>query len=315
MEFDIDAEENDLWRKLIKGLKRSNKWQFGIKIFLILGGTLVSVIGGAMEGPLSPTAGDGVLTQKGMMVILGACAAGFGGFLLLFMEWETPELLDNAKRYIRQVRIYFNERDALLRLDDKRRALLDMQKNIFEACEQIEIKENIDNVAEVILTVGSVNLNAAIGFEAGEAWAFSIFKKVGPGADECMQRIAVHWADRGGEKRDGRSWKKKEGFTGWAWHDGAEVIVEDVNAPEWHGKFSAPQGKRHENDPVRYVSAAAVPIRLGGANEIWGIVTATSNVAGRFKRNPHDVRSQNVDTVRVLARLLATQVALRRQAA
>lgn len=311
MSFDWQDEENQLWEKLIKGLRSSSRWQFFIKVALILGGTLTSVIGGAMTGPLVPTEGSGALTQKGLLVILGGGAAGLGGFLLLLIEWDTPELLNSAKSYVEQVRRYLGERDELLRLDEKRRALLEMQSDIYEACEALALKTDIDVVMRTILEVGSFNINAAIGFESGEIWAFSIFKKVGQGRNQRMSRVAAYWADRQGEVNQARDWKKKEGFTGWAWQDANEIIVEDVRSAEHGGKFDAPSAKRHETDHTRYVSAAAIPVLVGPKDAVWGVVTATSNVAGRFKRNPHDAKAQNVDTVRVLARLIATQVALR----
>lgn len=123
IDFDIQTEEARLWEKLILGLRKSSKWQFLIKVVLILGGTLVSVIGGAMEGPLLPKlipeihgAEIGIVTLKGAMVILGAGCAGLGGALLLFVEWDTPELLNKAKSYVHQIRMYLDERDALLQL-------------------------------------------------------------------------------------------------------------------------------------------------------------------------------------------------------
>lgn len=264
-----------------------------------------------MEGPLVPLAGEGVLTLKGILVILGGGAAGIGGFLLLFVEWDTPELLSYAKSYVEQVRLYLGERDELLRLDDKRRALLEMQSDIYEACEAMPLNRPLSEVLEKILAVGSVNINAAIGFDSGEAWAFSIFQKTGNGRGQKMTRVAVHWADREGEGHSPREWKKKEGFTGWAWHDAQDIIVDDVRLSEHSGKYAAPADKRLDNDMRRYISAAAIPILIGTSDKVWGVVTATSNSAGRFRRNPHDVRAQNVDTVRVLARLIATQVALR----
>ncbi len=264
-----------------------------------------------MEGSLTPKDGDGILTLKGLMVIVGAISAGLGGLLLLYVDWDTPELLDKAKRYVDEVRRYLAERDNLLALDDRRRALLEMQKDIYEACELTGKDVPLDEVVKTIVSFASANLIGAIGFEASEKWAFSVFRRVGDGETAEMKRIAACWADRKREAADGRSWKKKEGLTGWAWHDRQEVVVENVRDAQWGGRFMAPEGKQKADDPARYVSAASIPIEIGEADEIWGVVTATSSATRRFRRDPSDVQSQAVETVRVVARLIAMQVALR----
>lgn len=308
---ELDRAEAELWERLIGALRRSSKAHAAIKVVLILGGAVVGAIGGAMEGGIAPSQGDGLVTLKGLLVALGALGAFAGGVLLLIADWETPDLLDLAKRFVREAKDYLLERDELLKLDDKRRALLEMQSDIYEACENLGRDEPLKAVARAILAVGSVNLNAAIGFEPGERWAFSVFQRVKLGEDEVMKRVAVQWAERDGESKPGRNWKIREGFTGWAWADAEDLIVGNANDPEWNGKYAAPEDKKIGSDAERYVSAAAIPIKVGATDEIWGVVTATSNFENRFKRNPQDVRSQNVDTVRVLARLIATQVALR----
>jgi hypothetical protein len=163
-----------------------------------------------------------------------------------------------------------------------------------------------------MMDAGGIHLQAAMDTDRHELWAFSIFRKsVEPDGVEVMTRIAVHWADRIGEHVLPRTWLKQEGFTGWAWHDGDELIVPNVNDLNYAGRYQVPEYKKRENDEQRYVSAAAIPIRVGEHDEIWGYVTATSNKAGRFKRDPTNLQSQNVETVRALARLIATQVALR----
>ena len=306
----IDAEA-ELWGRLVIALRKSTKWQVFIKIALILGGAALGAVGGGMDGSLLAKTGDGWITLKGVLVIGGALSAFGGGLLLLFADWEAPDLLDSAKRYVAQAKGYLAERDDLLRLDDKRRALLDMQTDIYEACENLPRTTALDAVMKAILAVGSINLHAAIGFDVRERWAFSVFQRLAIDGIDQMQRVAVHWAERNGEDREGRTWRQREGFTGWAWSEAQEVVVADAYDAEWNGRFAAPAAKQHGTDNQRYVSAAAIPIKVGPHDEIWGVVTATSNVAGRFRRNPHDVRSQNVDTVRVLARLIATQVALR----
>lgn len=311
MEYDWLEEEKGLWARLVKGLSRASRWQFVIKIVLILGGTLTSVIGGAMEGPLSPAEGPGVVTLKGLLVFLGGGAAAIGGGLLLWADWDTPELLDAAKRYISQVRVYLDERDELLKLDDKRRSLLELQKTIYEACEAIPRDTDIEHVLAAMVAPIDVEFRTSIGFENNERWALSIFRLVEQDGNEVMKRVVTLWAERGREANEGRCWGPKEGFTGWAWHEGREIIVSDARAVEHSRKFDAPGEKQKPLDAERYVSAAAIPIQVGAEDRVWGVVTATSDMPGRFKSNPTDVRSQNVETVRVLARLIASQVALR----
>ncbi|MXO72075.1 GAF domain-containing protein [Alteraurantiacibacter buctensis] len=306
----VEAEAA-LWGRLVSSLRKSSYWQVAIKIGLILGGAFIGALGGAMEGKLFASSGDGLVTLKGLLVVGGGASAFSGGVLLLLADWETPDLLQDARAYLTEVKRYLVERDGLLRLDDKRRALLEMQSDIYEACESLPRETPIDDVLRAILAVGSINLHAAIGFDVGERWAFSVFRLATVDSEEQMQRVAVHWAERGAEQLEGRNWKIKEGFTGWAWADAEEVVVANAYDAEWNGRFLAPSGKILETDVQKYVSAAAIPIIVGLEDRVWGVVTATSNIAGRFKRNPQDVRSQNVDTVRVLARLIATQVALR----
>lgn len=54
--------EGWIWRRAIKSLRSSRRWQMFIKIGLILIGAVLGAVGGAMEGPLVPSAGSGILT-------------------------------------------------------------------------------------------------------------------------------------------------------------------------------------------------------------------------------------------------------------
>jgi len=310
-ETNLTTEDADLWERLIDKLRLASRWQKAIKVVFVIGGATIGAIGGALEGSLFSPNASGLISVKGFCVILGALMALLGGVLLLFVTEDSSDLLHKAKIYIRTAKHYFDEREVLLQLDDKRRSLLDMQAEIYEACEQYPQTEPIDELVKTILYLASVNLTASIGFDNGERWAFSIFKKVGGEDGERMERIAVHWANRGGENQAARSWKKQQGFTGWAWHDNDELIVADAREDQWNGKYFYQKGNQSVEDRDLYVSAAAIPIKIGAKDEIWGVITATSNTADRFKRNLQDVRSQNVETVRVLARLIASQVALR----
>ncbi len=309
-EFDLATEDADLWERLIEKLRSASRWQKAIKVILVIGGAAISAFGGALGVSILPTTGGEFTALKGVLVTIGLVMSAVGGLLIVLVTEDSSDLLHKAKTYIRMAKHYVVERKDLLQLDDKRRALLDMQEGIYEACEQIPATAPINVLVETILRVASVNLTASIGFDHGERWAFSIFQKTGVGDDERMERIAVQWANRFGETKAARSWKRQQGFTGWAWHDNQELVVADARDSQWGGKYFYQQGNQPVEDRDLYVSAAAIPIKIGANDEIWGIITATSDKPDRFRRNPQDVRSQNVETVRVLARLIASQVAL-----
>lgn len=310
MANDLNQKEDDLWNSLIEALKTSAKWHLAIKWIGIVG-ALICTIGGGMNGGLLTPKMDAV-TLKGLLVSIGGIAAMVSSGLLIFVEWETPKLLDKVRDQIKETRNFIQERDALLRLDGRRRALLELHKDVYEACERAKPDAAIETVVQSIMDAGGIHLHGAMDTESNEVWAFSVFQKTtDQDGQETMNRIAVHWADRSGEQRQGRSWAKREGFTGWAWHDEDELIIHDINDEVYAQRYKVPDYKKHENDEVRYVSAAAIPIWVGADDDIWGVVTATSNKASRFKRDPTNLQSQNVETVRALSRLIATQVAIR----
>jgi hypothetical protein len=310
MAGDLNTSEDAVWQSLIGALQTSARWHLAIKWIGIVG-ALVCTIGGGIDGTML-TSGKDAVTLKGFLVGLGGLSAMVSSALLLWVEWETPTLLGRVRDHIKEARNYLQERDALLALDSKRRALLELHSDVYETCERAKPNATIRTVIQTMMDAGGIHLKGSMDTDRDETWAFSVFEKVvdKDGVEE-MERIAVHWADRIGEQGKPRKWRKQEGFTGWAWHDGDELIVHDVHDPIYAGKYLVPEGKRHDGDHTYYVSAAAIPIRVGVGDLIWGYVTATSNTAGRFRRDPSNVQSQNVETVRVLARLIATQVAIR----
>jgi hypothetical protein len=308
----LDSSEDGVWQSLVSALQKSARWQLAIKCIGI-GSALVCTIGGGINGGMLTAAKDAV-TLKGLLVSIGGVSAMVSSALLIFVDWETPKLLNQVREHIKDARNFLRERDALLDLDGKRRALLELHADVYETCERARADASIETVIQIMMDAGGIHLQAAIDTDRHESWAFSIFRK-SRGRDDVeeMERIAVHWADRIGEQGRPRRWRKREGFTGWAWHDGDELIVHDINDQMYAGRYQGPVEKRRDGDADRYVSAAAIPIRVGVEDEIWGYVTATSNKPGRFKRDPTNLQSQNVETVRVLARLIATQVAIRGQ--
>jgi hypothetical protein len=314
--------EDWIWKRTLKGLRSSRRWQNAIKVVLILCGALIGAVGGGMEGPLRPT-GNGILTLKGLMVIGGGFMAFLGGFLLLFIDENLPELLSGARNLAASARGYLDERDAKDRqladfeaLDRRRRALSTAASLMVEALEQSLTRAGVtvETAIKFMLRMAISNIDAAIGFDAGELWSVSIFRVEGDGADQHLNRIAVLRNDRSTEDEEGRKWCRMEGFVGAAWHSEKEVVIGDSRDPLVVQDYPVPAEKRKDDDAAKYRAMAAIPIRVGPKGQIWGVVAASSNVQDRFRRDPANHRAQNVDTVRMIAKMIALAAAAFRKA-
>ena len=134
----------------------------------------------------------------------------------------------------------------------------------------------VGDALDSMLDSARLRLVAACGFDAGEYWAVTIFAQQG----EEMRKIAALWNDRTASAQPSRSWRKGEGFTGVAWRNGRIVVVPDVEEPGLADAYLLPAEKQRGYDLLRYRSSASIPIIVDGA--IWGVVTATSNLARRF---------------------------------
>lgn len=254
---------------------------------------------------------------------------GVGTIFVSLFDFRRSKLTSEAKDALAHSANYMAEKEALERklanvelLDKRRRFLLFAIQQMHEAVERMPHATPLVTVIEAMLDAGSSDLEGAIGFDAGEKWAFSIFQRQ-PDPDgtkgEIMRRIVVSFNDRQREKArvperpeaQTRHWKKKEGFTGVCWQHDDEVIEADLRIPEIAAQYPVLKAKQKPGDEDRYVSVAVIPIKIGSNNEMWGCVTATSNIPDRWRRAASDPREQNVMVVRQLAQIIAMQVALR----
>lgn len=288
-------------------------WRFAINLVLVVGGGLLAAI--AKLGFVSATATPWLTGIGLVMVFVGGALVAIFDRRRTKLTTSARDALDLAQAFLDQQATLEARIQAAELLDTRRRYLLQAQQVMQEAVERIPQGTDIKTVVEAMLDAGSADLEGAIGFDAGEKWTFSVFRREPleeGGTAEVMRRIAFSWADRSSEKRIGREWRKKEGFTGVSWQRDDEVIEADVTLPEIADQYPVPTAQRRDGDDKRYVSVAVIPIRVGSGDEMWGSVTATSDQAGRWRRVASDPREQNVQAVRVLAQLIAMQVALRR---
>lgn len=154
----------------------------------------------------------------------------------------------------------------------------------------------IGDALDTMLATAKVRLTSACGFDAAEYWAITIFSLDRSGTK--MVKVAALWNDVTASAAPSRSWRSGEGFTGAAWMSNGPVVVPDMALSALADAFSVPEEKRRSYDALRYRSAASVPIFVD--NLVWGIVTATSDKAGRFDLGNVD-SAEAVEVVRDLA--------------
>jgi hypothetical protein len=152
------------------------------------------------------------------------------------------------------------------------------------------------------------SIRKAVDYQGGDFFTVSIFKKEDRGEGERMYRIAAEWTDPERASTGGRSWAFGKGFTGVAWQLACTNRKGDVVEADCSGAEIADKYPVDDPNPERealYRSVAAIPIFVGATNEVWGVVTATTDRIGVFKRDRSNLQVQNVDTIRDVARLAA----------
>ena len=253
-----------------------------------------------------------------VLAITGAALAAFGGAFVALLDYRKLELgtfLTEAEAIaeeaIAEGRTLEVERDTT-RLEgealDRRRLAYRQASNLMrEAAEQSMLADvaTLVSAADFLLKSAVVPIGAAIGFEVDERWAISIFQVQRDGDDALLRRLAGVRAERLAEQAQAREWRLNEGLVGVAWHTGRDGIIEDYRDPQVAIDYPVPELQQRAYDPDRYRSMAAIPIRLGPDQAIWGVVAASSDRTGRFRRDPGNNRVQSVDTVRVIARSAA----------
>jgi hypothetical protein len=141
-----------------------------------------------------------------------------------------------------------------------------------------------------------------------DRWTFTIYQLHG---DKLVVRVTRRWS-RSAEQGPHREWQSGDGHVGQAFKARRELICSNSNDGNVAGFLAAAAADRREYDTEVYVSFASVPIMIGDAETPRGVLSVTSDQAGRFV--PRDARNQNpatpdaVEPLRVAASVIATIV-------
>ena len=191
-------------------------------------------------------------------------------------------------------------------------AMLVALTSMNKAAEVAPPSMKVIDLLESMLDYSQYDLEKAFDFDKLEKWTFSIFsREIVDNVPLMVRRIAR--ARDPNETKDRRRWASGEGFTGYAWHHGVDLVISDRGAPEFAGKFHVPEANRKTTDAKAYVSVAAIPIRIGqDRTDIVGVITVTSDTKDRFLSNPTDPRALNTELIRQIEAIVSVQIAMRR---
>lgn len=182
-----------------------------------------------------------------------------------------------------------------------------------EVAERFDVEASSVAVIEAMLDAALTDINDAFGFTSRDHWTFSIFSREKINGQDVMHRRISRWCDRKAETGDMRDWAVGEGYTGYAWQQGDDVIEPDTSDPVATRYYRVPASKQRADDAREIMSVVAVPIKSGIDEEVVGVITVTSNRTGQFLRDLTDPRAQNVDLVRQIEAIVAVQIAIRRK--
>lgn len=312
--IDDDDEDRAFLEIMREGLAKSFQTQVrraeaifkGIQLILILLGGALATVGGLIDTPPESS-----WDYMGAIGVAGALMALAGGLILRFAEKGVPEQLNDARQAVDAAQRFLSERERLAseisemrQLDGKRRNLIAAHVVMRQVVEQAIVEpSSCERSMKNLLDLAQRPMVAAMNFQADERYTISIYrKKWDLAGEEVLERVLVRRADRAAERSEGRTWKRGEGFTGTAWQRDKDILVSDVTDDVVEAAFHVPEDKQRDDDGVFYKSIAVFPLRVGGENEIWGVLTVTSDRVGRFTNQADD---QNVEAARALAGMLA----------
>ena len=298
---------------LTRRIARVENATFVIRVMLVIGGGLLATVGSLLDAPVA-----GQTNWKMILGLGGALAATAGGVLIAFVERGSPSELNEAREATNLAQRFLSDRERIKSqiadmrgLDRRRRQLIAAQASMKEVAEHALCNGRRDTVALLndLFDVSERALIHSMGYEGGERHSISICQaRDGTGGKE-LREIFDRRSERVMERTVDRVWRPGESFTGAAYQRNAEVVVADTTSDLVRSAFHFPPNTAEAENSVPHRSLVAQPVRIAGWDEPWGVLTVTSDQAGRFSPDPNANGSFNVEAVRTLAGMVALLVA------
>lgn len=315
----LEALADSFWKRIFEYLHKSEALLRWARMIVLLGG-LVATAGGIGASAIDDS---GVSQIVAMIGIVGAVLAVVCVAIQLLFEREQSELFETAKNAVEQSRAYIVNREKLSaeisdmeRLAERRLSLhnfnftaLSLLAPLIGASNQKTDKQAVED----IFAICGSDLLASMAMTHAEKTSITVYRvdEKSP-TDRILTMIKTVRPNKAEERRNSRVWKVGEGYSGMAALRQVEVVVADTMVSGVQTGFHMPpekvlgaEARSVDEEHLRYRSVAAVPI-MSGVGKLWGVVTVSSSMAGRFSIElGNDTALHNVEAVRSLARMIA----------
>lgn len=286
---------------------------------------ILVVVGAALAG-CGQFAPEPYVAIGRVVGVAGVFLAFVGGFWSFVVDDSAANLMSEAQTAIEEATAMSAELTSLKREIEREREQfneerLDYEDNVevisqlyttsaalreFVENEVVRYDGNIGKTMQKLLDMVARQIHELLAFNGGEHWTLSVFQAFPSSeAGNVLKHIAGQRADRNDEVKEHRSWGPGEGAVGHCFQLERELIIKDTQDREAASLFHIPAHLMHPDDAQKYVSFAAVPIKVHSFAKPWGVLIASSDRPNRFLTDGSGNGDIQTEPLRMLAGMIA----------
>ncbi len=283
------------------------------------------VLGAALAG-FGQFFPDAYQTAGRVIGVVGVGLAFMGGIWSYIVDESTaPDLISNAQIAIDEAsklksQLIASQLQINLERDGFSEQCLEYEDE-FEYLSQLyttsnAVREYVENeiikydgdmarATQNMLDLVARQVHTLLAFHGGEHWTLSVYKADEKDGKWLLHLIAGQRADRTDEARDHRAWGPGEGAVGHCFQLERELIIRNTQDREQANWFHIPPALMRPDDANKYISFAAMPIKVSGLAKPWGVLIASSDQIGRFQTDGSGKGDIQTEPLRMLTGMIA----------
>lgn len=226
------------------------------------------------------------------------------------------EATDAAKEKERELQLRFAPiEDQLSELEGTLKRSIELynamrsMRDAVDAIVQVNPKRiDLETTLDGLLAAAERPLKIASGFQLDQHWTLSVYvAEPDPEQGRMLLRCCAHARSVPCKKEEARKWPEGVGIGGICYATGAEVVIPDLADEDRGNQYQAASMTR-PHDADRYRSLAAVPIVVEVGARPWGVIVASSDTPGHFRKfDP--LGMHYIEAARALSTMVALVIA------